>query len=222
MINKTGLLLHIVLMYSTLTIAQVPVSQEPLHKPVLQNKYIRVLDVIILPGDTSQFHIHETPSLFVNLSNTKIGSQIKGEDWVEDKFVAGVAWYKSFSPEVLIHRVSNWDHLPLHVNDIEILSTYNLSAESQIKPLQFPVLFENEKAFAYQLTRQNIKQEIIKSRGPLIAELVTGEGISFFNSKTRRSKEIKAGQFLYIEPETSFYLNSNGASEINMIVFEIK
>ncbi len=220
--NKTGLLFYTVLMYSALTIAQVPVSQEPLHKPVLQNKYVRVLDVIIQPGDTSQFHIHETPSLFVNLSNTKIGSQIIGEDWVEDKFVAGVAWYKSFSPEVLIHRVSNWDHLPLHVNDIEILSTYNLSAASQIKPLQFPLLFENEKAFAYQLTRQNIKQEIIKSRGPLIAELVTGEGISFFSLKTRRSSEIKAGQFFYIEPETSFYFSSKGASEINMIVFEIK
>ncbi|HEX3080985.1 MAG TPA: hypothetical protein VHQ04_11000, partial [Puia sp.] len=45
--------------------SQVPVSQEPLHHKVLENNHLRLLDVHIPPGDTSMFHIHATPSVFV-------------------------------------------------------------------------------------------------------------------------------------------------------------
>ena len=96
MTRKITWVLIIILCFGSLLSAQVPVSEEPLHRPVLQNKYIRLLDVWMDPGDTSLYHIHAIPSLFLQLSNTTVGSQIKGQEWVKEKFVTGKAWYRSF------------------------------------------------------------------------------------------------------------------------------
>ena len=49
---------------TTSIFTQVPVSEEPMHRIVFQNEYIRLLDVWIEPGDTTKFHINSTPSLF--------------------------------------------------------------------------------------------------------------------------------------------------------------
>jgi len=214
------LLLIIPTIFSSQIQAQVPVSEEPYHRPVFQNKYIRLLDVWLRPGDTTQFHIHKIPSLFVYLSNTINASQIKGEEWVKGRSAAGGLWYRSFSPDTLVHRVANVDSDIFHVNDIEILSTYD-TTNRPIKPLPFPVLFENDKSFAYQLSNKNINGKIIKSRGPLIAELATGDRVMFTDTKTFHSRGIKTGQYFYIEPGTSFYFSA-ATGNIKMIVFEIK
>lgn len=220
--NKLSSLLIMLLFCSTPTTAQVPVSEEPMHKPVLQNKYIRLLDVWLPPGDTTLFHIHATPSLFVILSQTVTAWQTKGEEWVTDHSPKGKAWYRSFAPDILVHRVCNLDTVPFHVNDIEILAAYNTSTASGNKPLPFAILFENEKAFAYQLTAKSFNRKIIKNHGPMVAELVTGDGVFFNDVQKNKTIEIKAGKFMYVEPGTSFYFTAVGTVEINMVLFEIK
>src|SRR5271154_5328225 len=57
-------------------ISAIPVSMEPRHHNIFENKWVRILDVHIPPGDTSLFHKHETPSVFLVLSNTKTGSEV--------------------------------------------------------------------------------------------------------------------------------------------------
>jgi hypothetical protein len=199
---------------------QVQVSEEPYHRPVLQNKYVRLLDVWLPPGDTTMYHIHKTPSLFVYLTTTDNATQMKGEGWVKNRSAAGYAWFRSFTPDTLVHRVANVDSDTFHVNDIEILSPYDTTNRPK-KPLELPVLFENEVSYAYQLTNSNIDGKAIQSRGPLIAELITGDKVIFTNTTTTQSKEIRTGQYLYIEPRTSFHLSA-GTGNIKMIVFEIK
>ena len=122
----------------TAMVAQVQVSEEPLHRPVLQNNYIRLLDVWLQPGDTTWFHIHSTPSVFLSFTNTALASEAEGEDWVNEQFVQGKAWYRSFTPDTLIHRVTNVDSVPLHVNDIELLSYYDTLTYR--RKLYFPLL----------------------------------------------------------------------------------
>jgi hypothetical protein len=214
-------ILSLIIFYSTVITAQVAVSKEPRHHTVFENKFIRVLDVWLPPGDTTQYHIHSIPSLFVILSNTYTGSQIKGEGWGEKTVsVAGTTWYRSFSPDTLIHRVANFDTMAFHVNDIELLSSYK--PDNPIDALPFTVLFENERAFAYQLKNVSFDKKIIKGRGPLIAELVSGEGLFYNDAELKQSKEIKAGKYLYISPGTSFYFSAKGKGAINLVLFEIK
>jgi hypothetical protein len=220
--NKIALILPAILFHLFALTGQVQVSKEPRHKPVLENNYLRLLDVWLPPGDTTLYHIHSTPSLFIYLNEAKISSQIKGQGWVNDQSVTGFTWYNPFSPDSLVHRVCNTDKISFHVNDIEILSSFTKNKTGQLKALDFPVLIDNEKAFAYQLNQSNIKKQVIEGRGPLVAVLVIGEAVNFHNTKTNHIKKIRAGEYVYIEPGSSFYFSVTGKEEINMVLFEIK
>ncbi len=217
---KINLLLTILLLHTVVVIAQVQVSKEPRHKKVLENKYIRLLDVWMQPGDTSMFHIHSTPSVFLHFTNTVVCSQIKGKDWVTAKNIQGNAWYRSFINDTLVHRVSNCDTVPFHVTDVELLSSFD--ANSKKAPLPFPLLFENERVFAYQLTDSSFNNKLISNRGPIVAELVAGEDVIYYDAIRKRSTNIKTGKYLYIEPGSSFYLTVDGKEKMILVLFEIK
>jgi len=199
--------------------AQVQVSKEPMHKKVLENKFIRLMNVWLQPGDTTMFHIHSTPSVFLHFSNAMMSTQLKGQGWVIDRTVPGYAWYRSFTPDSMVHRVSNGDTVPIHVIDVEILSSYKTG--SPAKPLPFTVLFNEEKAIAYRLTNAAFNNEKISNRGPMVAELVAGEPAYYVDATTNKSTQIKAGDYFYIEPGASFYVRITG-KEANMVLFEIK
>ncbi|MEO6255071.1 MAG: hypothetical protein ABIO79_17310 [Ferruginibacter sp.] len=217
--NKCKLLLIILYLHTTVT-AQVQASKEPRHKNVLENKYIRLLDVWIKPGDTSMFHIHATPSLFLHFTNTAVCVQIKGKAWERNKNTAGNASYRSFLNDTVVHRVSNCDTGPFHVTDIEILSSYKPT--TALKPLPFTVLFDNEKAMAYRLSGTSFNSQLINGRGPIVAELVEGNEAICYDTKKKRSTKIRKGKYLYLEPGSSFYFSAKGTEKINLVLFEIK
>lgn len=217
---KTTLLLTILFLHAAVLKAQVQVSKEPRHKKVLENKYIRLLDVWMQPGDTSLFHIHSTPSVFVHFTTTVVCSQIKGKEWVTAKNTQGNAWYRSFVNDTLVHRVSNCDTVPFHVTDVELLSSFD--ATTKKVPLSFPLLFENDRVFAYQFTDSSFNNKLISNRGPLVAELVAGEDVIYYDAIRKRSTNIKTGKYLYIEPGSSFYLTAGGKEKLILVIFEIK
>jgi hypothetical protein len=212
--------LSILSMISFAAQAQVQVRNEPRHKNVLENKYFRVLDVNIPPHDTTLQHIHCTPSVILLFTNTITAQQLKGQDWVKSQSVAGSALYRDFSKDTVIHKVSNWDRVPYHVTDIELLSAYK--PNDGRKPLPFTLLFNEEKAFAYRLTDSSINKQIISNRGPMIAGLVVGDDIILHDTKNHRSINIKAGKETYIAPGSSFYLTTTSKKEINLVLFELK
>ena len=59
----------------------VPVHQEPRHHLVFDSPGTRILDVQIPPGDTTLFHTHSDPILYVTMSTSRTRSQNIGEDW---------------------------------------------------------------------------------------------------------------------------------------------
>jgi hypothetical protein len=214
------LILYILIAIPLIASAQVQVRLEPRHKNVFENKYLRLLDVNIIPGDTSQFHMHSTPSFFLRYTNTNVWTQTKGQDWTQSLRAPGEPSYDSFLNDTLIHRVTNSDRVAFHVTDIEILAPYH--SRDQIKPLPFEVLLENEKVFAYRLSNSSMDQKIISKRGPIIAQLIEGDKILVHDEKTKKTKEIKKGGYLYIKPESSFYFTAPVDEKINLVLLEIK
>ena len=218
--RKTTLLLTILFLHTAVATAQVQASNEPCHKNVLENKYIRLLDVWMQPGDTSLFHIHSTPSLFLHFTSTAVCVQIKGKGWTKNKNTAGNASYTSFVNDTLVHRVSNCDTVPFHVTDIEILSSYK--PRTSLKPLPFTVLFDNERAMAYRLSDTSFNNQPINGRGPMVAELVAGDEVTCYDTKSKRSTTIKTGKYLYIKPGSTFYFTAKENGKNNLVLFEIK
>jgi len=212
--------LCLLLMISLAAQAQVQVRYEPRHKNVLENKYFRVLDVNIPPHDTTLQHIHCTPSVILLFTNTITAQRLKGQGWVKGPSIAGTAIYRDFAKDTVIHKVSNWDTVPYHVTDIELLAKYE--PNSGRKPLPFTVLFDSDRAFAYRLTDSSINKQTISNRGPMIAGLVAGDDIILHDTKNHKSIDIQAGKETYIAPGTSFYLTTTSKKEINLVLFELK
>ncbi len=218
--NISTFLFTTLLLISSALTAQVPVREEPFHQNVLENKYLRLLDVWIKPGDTTLYHIHSTPSLFLHFTNTVVCSQAKGEAWVKGKNKEGEADYVSFKNETWVHRVSNCDTISFHVTDIELLSSWKPNTPLQLLP--FTVLFNNEKAVAYKLTQSSFTNQIISNRGPMVAQLVSGNEVIYYDVKKKKSTSIKTGKYLYVKPGSSFYFSAKENEEINLVLFEIK
>jgi hypothetical protein len=48
---------------------------------VFRSGTTRILELIVLPGDTSLFHSHEDPIVYINLSSGALRTQELGKDW---------------------------------------------------------------------------------------------------------------------------------------------
>jgi len=57
----------------------VPVQNEPHHKVVFENDYVRVVDVQLAPGAKTLYHTHAAPSAIVELSDTTLVTQELGK-----------------------------------------------------------------------------------------------------------------------------------------------
>ena len=59
----------------------VPVHEEPRHHLVFEAPVTRILDVQIPAGDTTLFHTHSDPILYVSMSQSQTRSQTLGAEW---------------------------------------------------------------------------------------------------------------------------------------------
>ena len=59
----------------------VPVYHEPHHRMLFQYGTTRILEGQVPPGDTSWYHVHAEPILYITLSTSAQRTQVLGEDW---------------------------------------------------------------------------------------------------------------------------------------------
>ena len=59
----------------------VPVYHEPHHRQLFAKGTTRILEGSVPPGDTSWYHVHSEPVLYLTLSASAQRTQVLGEDW---------------------------------------------------------------------------------------------------------------------------------------------
>ena len=80
----------------------VPVEQEPHHRVIFENQYVRVLDVVVKPGETTLFHKHSIDNLadyFDGCDDKR--TQFAGEGLGVDAGEGGVGGIYSWDCEAL-------------------------------------------------------------------------------------------------------------------------
>jgi quercetin dioxygenase-like cupin family protein len=94
--------------------AVVPMHQEPRHRLVLDSIRFRVLDVRIRPGDTTLFHRHDSPVLYVDVGVSPTVAQVLGEEWASPSSTAdparrpgNVRLDSAYLHRPVTHRVTN-------------------------------------------------------------------------------------------------------------------
>ncbi len=102
--------------------APIPVEQEPHHKTLFQNQYVRVLEVQIPVGETLLWHTHSHDNVSVRLSGGTVQNQKQGSDWPPATEVkSGAVVFAEASNKPYTHRVKNIGPGVYHVIDVELL-----------------------------------------------------------------------------------------------------
>jgi hypothetical protein len=197
----------------------VAVSKEPRHKNVFENKYLRVLDVHIAPGDTTQLHKHETPSVFISLHPVKTGSQVIIEDGSATVLsIDRKITFEGFYESPRIHRVWNEDTSVFHVMDIEILSKGNKNKEAPIATESIKLLFEAPVVRAYRVTLGSNQEIKIERKAAILIVGLTDASNVMINKKSFK----KEGDFLFIPPSEKIKLVNGDQQEYSFALLELK
>ncbi len=158
----------VALCLGSIAFSQIAVRNEPRHHNVFENDYVRVLDVWLAPKDTTQFHIHATPSVFIMLTKTITSAQLMGQPPVRSTSVARTFWYDSLvTPR--IHRVWNDDTTWFHVNDVELVAGKSHVDEPALQNNAIKLLFDEPLVRGYRVqlaTTGRPSSAFIKSRLP--------------------------------------------------------
>ena len=99
----------------------VPVEQEPHHRVIFENQYVRVLDVVLKPGQTTLFHKHSIDNVPIILTGADNRTQFAGKDWTATPAKAGSVGFIPGAAKPYVHRINNQGSTTYHVIDVEVL-----------------------------------------------------------------------------------------------------
>ena len=212
----------VTLLLSLLTAAQVPVREEPRHHLVFENDQIRILDVFLAPYDTTQFHVHNTPSVFTTFTKTATGSQLISGHPSGDLSVAGNSWYDSLSTP-RIHRVWNEDTAWFHVMDIELIAGKPHSDQPILQGPFLKLFFNKPLANGYRLEMQPGSR--LELPASAIGYLLLSIGPAVINYKTNdyiQHRVMKSGHYVWIDPGKVFSMASDGNTSASFVILQLK
>ncbi|HXM96513.1 MAG TPA: hypothetical protein VOA64_20025 [Candidatus Dormibacteraeota bacterium] len=100
----------------------IPVEQEPHHRVLFENQYVRVLDVQIPPGESLLFHTHFHDNVSVRINGGLIQTQMQGGEWQPASQVkSGAVVFAEATKKPYTHRVKNVGTSTYQVIDVELL-----------------------------------------------------------------------------------------------------
>ncbi len=210
------------------TPSAVPVEQEPAHRLVLQNEYVRVFEVWLPPGNATLWHVHRHDGASVRLAAATIEDQPM--DGAAETFGLrrGQVTYGA-TPTARTHRVRNVGETHFHIVYIELLGLSgggaNQAADRSVGAESDPrVVLENDRVRALRrilAPGESTDMHVHASRAvgvPVIAgrlEISDPEG-------AMKVIEAKAGAVQWLEPGTTHQLKNVGEAPIEIVDVELK
>lgn len=198
--------------------AQVPVREEPHHKPVLENDYVRLLDVHIKPGDTTLYHVHAAPSVMVQITTSTIGMQVMGKPVTPPtQFSSGETKFAAYDKSPVTHRVYNAGKQIFHVMDIELAKEEPSNEPcAALKNANVETTIDEKLVRVYKFDLSS-QQQINFPGGSCAHLLICTNGVA--NTK---GKNITTGEYVFFAPHTEVSVNNKQASAATCVLLELK
>ena len=213
----------------------VPVHQEPRHRLVFDSPGTRILDIQIPPGDTTLFHTHSDPILYVTLSTSRTNSQNMGGDWsggapsTVPSTVAGAPsvvpttppgrmfGVTSYFEKPHTHRVHNGGASLYRLLGVTNASAGDMSAAPSTDFLAKPEL-DNRWFRGYRWSLADAGAEH-RHANPVVAVMVSGSGAAMIGGK--QQSLATPGAFIFIEANSSHSLRGT-APETQVLEIEVR
>jgi hypothetical protein len=151
--NEFRYILSLALLTLTMQVAAqapVPVKKDPSHRIVFKNKLVTIIYPRILPGDTTPYHIHETPSVFLVMRDTYVFDQTYGKPGENFFSSKGETWYQEFYKKQT-HRIANTDSVDHQSILIELSNEPKSKYPDPIPGLPKPEYFEKVRIYPLRI-----------------------------------------------------------------------
>jgi hypothetical protein len=205
--------------------APVPVLNEPRHKVVFENEWVRILDVNIPSGDTTLYHVHVVPSVIVDLTKSSIRQQGFGDStFTTRESVPGTVRYAPYDQKALMHRVSNVGAGIFHVMDIELLRPAAKRDPSPIAAGPHLKLQGDEarvRLYSVQLPAGKHVAFSASSCAHLLVN-ISGRVIAAGDNAVVTTREMTAGEFAFFPAKTGVQLTNPATANAETVVLELK
>lgn len=198
--------------------SQVPVREEPHHKPVLENNYVRLLDVHINPGDTTLYHIHAAPSVMVHITKSIIGIQAMGQPVTSPaQVLPGQTKFAAYDKNRVTHRVYNAGKNVFHVMDIELVRR-EASNDScvALKRSNVETSINEKLVRVYKVDLGNF--QTIKVPPGACAHLLICTG----GEVSSAGKKILTGKYIFFAPQTEVSIHNTQVDTAICVLLELK
>jgi len=201
----------------------VPLEQEPHHRIVFENKYVRIYDALIPPADLTLFHTHSFDSVSVPISGGKGTNEFLGKAPVDTTPVRGNA---GFNKATYTHRVGNIGTTPLRFVGAEIKAPSDSPGVPAILDAVpgHKLVLENDRVKVYRLSIDPKQATGIRSRTrPWLRISVSQSTIAVKESgKNQETLETKPGDYRWHDGATAQSLENIGSTPYEAIEIEWK
>lgn len=189
------------------SVAQVSVKDEPRHHNLFENNYVRILDVHLKPGDTTSYHMHATPSVFIRFSKTKTIAKVVNQPASISVSQPGTVVYDNYAIPIT-HQVWNDDTSWFHVMDVEILHKPKTEkSTANIRNAQ--VLFKEPLVNGYKLQLSSeMNFSIKKLNTPLLLVSIGVVKLSITIDGKEQIRVMNAGHFIWIQPNENVVIKA--------------
>jgi quercetin dioxygenase-like cupin family protein len=203
----------------------VPVHQEPRHRLVLERDRSRVLDVLIVPGDTTLYHIHAQPIFYISLGFGPGEEQVYGKDWADtEAWGAGnVASNMAYAEEPRTHRVTNTGKKPSRLIGITNEGPGQDAGPDETVGLEDKPEIENRWFRSYRFTLdpgESTGQH--RHSSPVLVVQVTEGGYEIVEQGKTATKGDEAGSWSWLEAGLEHQLHNQGQSKIEIVEVEVR
>jgi len=219
---KYVLLTAAIITSSLFTTAQIHVRDEPRHHNVFENEFARILDVYLGPGDTTLYHLHNTPSVFIRFTNTNVGSQLFGKQSQKGANITSEVSYDNLSTS-RTHRVWNEDTSWFHVMDIELTSTKQKKNIAVLQNSALKLLFNEQEVNSYNIELKPASNIQLPSSADGYLLISKSESdIEFKIDDAVQDRIMKPSHYIWIEAGKNFSIKTKVNQPANFVLLQFK
>ena len=201
----------------------VPARDEPKHKVVFENNYVRVIDVQIPVGTETLYHVHDIASVMVYLTNSTNESQALGEStWTPRSTTPGDSRHAAYDAKPLTHHVRNRGTTLFRVYDIELLhapATRTAFALPETSALHVQWQEKNARSLTLKLAAG--AHQTVAEGG--CAYLFVGiAGTLTVSPSSGVVRHVRPQEFFFQPAKSGFVLSNGGKEALEAVVLELR
>lgn len=201
--------------------AQVPVQDEPCHKVVLENDYVRLLDGRIPANDITLMHVHSTNSVVVFLSKSKFGIQNAGEKPVVAEVNPGDVVYRAYGDNPVNHKVWDQSKSLFHFWVVELVKQHLGGDTCSTLSLAHEKLQWQKKWVRAYLLKIDKDEPIHLPKSNCAYLLMNISGVTSVDLKGSM-RSLQSDDFLFVPPQSEIKICSNHNETAKCVLLELK